>query len=110
MTDDESEIAAAVAAFQRDVPHQFQVSLSMAIETRDCLSEIRDELNDAAGERLFDTNDAMRVALIAAARYHALATGDLAEPEPIDTEQLVPLASVVRRVLEDDERVPDLSE
>lgn len=82
----------------------------MPIETRDWLSEIRNELNDIAGEQVLDTNDAMQVALIAAARYHALCTGELAEPEPIDTEQVAPLTSVVRRVLKDDERVPDPKE
>lgn len=106
----EAEIATAAARFGDDVPQQFQVSLSMSIETRDRLGAIRNELNDAAGENVLTTNDAMRIALIAAARYHALATGDLAEVEEIDEGELIPLTSVIRRTLGNDERVPGLSD
>ncbi|WP_265108731.1 hypothetical protein [Halosolutus halophilus] len=98
MTDD--EIAAAATRFHEDVPHQFQVSLTMSIQTRDRLRAIQDELNDSVGERVFTTNDVMRIALLGADRYHALATGEIQELEPVDEEQLLPLTAPVREVLD----------
>lgn len=92
---DDDELAAAAARFHEDVPHQFQVSLTMSIETRDHLRAIQEELNEAAGERTFTTDDAMRLVLLGAARYHALATGELEELEPVDEELLRPLTATV---------------
>ncbi|MFC4246859.1 hypothetical protein ACFOZ7_07580 [Natribaculum luteum] len=101
MTDE--EIASAAAQFHEDVPHQFQVSLTMSMETRERLRAVKEELDQAIGERVVTTNDVMSVALLAAARYHAVATGDVPELETIDEEYLLPLTSVVRQVLEDED-------
>jgi len=100
MTDD--EIATAAERFHEDVSHQFQVSLTMSMETRERLRAIQDELNDCIGERTVNTNDVMRIALLGAARYHALATGDLENLEAIDEERLVPLTAPVRDVLDEE--------
>ncbi len=100
MTDD--EIATAAERFHEDVSHQFQVSLTMSMETRERLRAIQDELNDCIGERTVNTNDVMRIALLGAARYHALATGDLEDLEAVDEEQLVPLTAPVRDVLDEE--------
>lgn len=97
---------AAAAQFHEEVPHEFQVSLSMGMETRDRLSAIRDELNEAVDDQQFTTDDAMRLALVAAARYNALIEGD-ADPEAVDREQLGPLTAAVRRAVAPDDRVPE---
>ena len=102
MPADESEIAAAAEAFHEDVSHEFQVSLSMSLNTRDDLDDIQDEVNDILGERVFTTNDAMRVALLAAARYNEFATGEKSDLDTLDEEQLVPLTSAIRKVVEEE--------
>ncbi|TYL36910.1 hypothetical protein CV102_19305 [Natronococcus pandeyae] len=97
---DDDEIASAATRFHEDVPHQFQVSLTMSMQTRERLRAIRDELNDSVGERLFTTNDVMRLALLGADRYHALASGEVQDLERVDEEQLLPLTAPIREVLE----------
>lgn len=109
MTGGQSDVGAAANRFHEDVPHRFQVSLTMSMDTRDVLGEIRDELNDEAGARTLTTDDVMRLALVGAARYHALATGDVTETDAVDDEQLVPLTAAIRRALDDDS-VPPLEE
>jgi len=99
---DESEIAAAAEAFHEDVSHEFQVSLSMSLNTRNDLDAIQDEVNEILGERVFTTNDAMRVALLAAARYNEFATGEKSDLDTLDEEQLVPLTSAIRTVVEEE--------
>lgn len=105
MNDD--DIATAAARFHEDVSHQFQVSLTMSIETRDHLRAIQDALNEAAGERVFTTNDAMRIALLGAARYHALATGELEDLEAVDEELLRPLTAPVHETLDGEDAFTD---
>jgi hypothetical protein len=102
MTETHSDVEAALEAFHTDVPHQFQVSLTMSVTTRDNVSAVRDELNEIAGSNEFTTNDVMRLALTAAARYHAVATGEVAELEEFDSEQLVPLTAVIRRAIDEE--------
>lgn len=103
MASDEATIGTAAEQFHEDVPHQFQVSLSMSLHTRNVLDAIQDELNEAAGERVVTTNDAMQVALLAAARYNELATEDELEFDERDRERLIPLTSVIRTVLEENQ-------
>ena len=100
MTETDADIEDALAAFHDDVPHRFQVSLTMSVDVRDDVSAVRDELNEVAGGSEFTTNDVMRLALAAAARYHALAADDAALDD-VDREQLIPLTSVLSRVLDD---------
>lgn len=109
MTETRSDVRDAIAQFHEDIPHQFRVSLTMSIDARDDLSAVRDELNDIAGNRDVTTNDVVRLALIAAARYHSLATDDEANLDAVDQDQLVPLTGVLRRVI-DDERIVDPSD
>ncbi|MFB6102166.1 MAG: hypothetical protein ABEJ73_06330 [Haloplanus sp.] len=99
MSEDERELEAAIREFHEDIPHRFQVSLTMSMETRDRLREIREELNDTAGERIFTTDDAIRLALVSGARYHAMATGDRI---PSETDALTTLAASIRRVVDED--------
>jgi len=109
VTDSNTDVAAAAERFHEEVPLQFQVSLTMSIETRDRLRGICDEVNDSAGERIFDTNDAMRLALEAAARYHALATDENADTDEHDTDRLIPLTAAIHEVLEEDGTVTEAS-
>lgn len=109
MTEREADVRDAIARFHEDVPHQFQVSLTMSIDVRDDVTAIREELNDIAGSREVTTNDVMRLALIAAARYHSLATDEDADLEAVDRDELVPLTAAISRVI-DDERMPDPSD
>jgi hypothetical protein len=106
MSDETSHLAGAATEFHEEVPHEYQVSISMGMETRERLSAIRDELNDSVGSDEFTTDDAMRLALVAAARYDALVAGD-AEVGAVDREQLGPLTGAVRRAVAPDDRVPD---
>jgi hypothetical protein len=101
MTDTDADIEDALAAFHHDVPHQFHVSLTMSVDVRDDVSAVRDELNDLADGSDVTTNDVMRLALAAAARYPDLAAGD-ASLDDVDREQLLPLTSVLSRVLDED--------
>lgn len=101
MVDGNEEIAAAAERIHEEIPHQFQVSLTMSMDTREQLRAIREEVNDKAGKQIFDTDDAMRVALLAAAHYHAIATDDAATNE-LDEERLLPLTAVIWDILEDD--------
>lgn len=103
MTSHEVKIDEAVEQFHEDVPHQFQVSLSMSLHTRNALDAIKDELNEAAGERICTTNDAMQLALVAAGRYHELATSEEATLDDVDREQLIPLTEAIQTVLEENE-------
>lgn len=48
MVDD--KFASVAEHFHEDVDHEFQVSLTMSLETRERLWAIQDELNDSAGE------------------------------------------------------------
>lgn len=102
MSENEPDVATAVREFHEEIPHQFQVSLTMSMETRDQLRQIREEMNELAGERVFTTDDAIRLALVSGARYHAVATGEVAASE---TDSLATLAASIRRTV-DDERIP----
>lgn len=102
MTEPRSDVLDAIAQFHEDVPHRFQVSLTMSIDTRDDVSAVRDELNDIVGSREVTTDDVMRLALIAAARYHSLATDPDRSLDAVDQDQLVPLTGVLSRVIDDD--------
>ena len=97
------ELATAADRFHEDVPHEFQVSLTMSMETRERLRAIRKRLNDDVGERVFTTNDVMRIALLGAARYNELAAEEDRELDSVDEEQLLPLTEPVREVLEDED-------
>lgn len=111
MTEDPTEIQRAIEAFHDDVPHRFQVSLTMSIDVRDDISNARNELNAIADGQSVTTNDVMRLALVAAARYHELASDDSATPalDAVDRDQLVPLTGVLRQVVDPDSlvEVPD---
>ncbi|GEM_PF-5082531 len=100
---DDDEIASAATRFHEDVPHQFQVSLTMSVQTRDRLRAIQDALNDRVGERLFTTDDVMRIALFGASQYHVLATEATADLEDVDEAHLQALTAVVRSALDDEE-------
>lgn len=102
MSIDNSDLAAAAKAFHEEVPYEFQVSLSMSLDTRNKLDEIQDELNDAAGERVFSTNDAMQAALLAAARYHEFANDEKSALDDVDEDQLIPITSAIRDVLQNE--------
>ena len=103
MSIENSELAAAAEAFHEEVPYEFQVSLSMSLDTRNKLDAVQDELNEAAGERVFSTNDAMQAALVAAARYHEFANERKSNLDDVDEEQLIPITSAIRDVVQDEE-------
>lgn len=100
MCAEKSDIATAAEAFHEDVSHEFQVSLSMSLTTREDLDAIQDEVNETLDERVFTTNDAMRTALVAAARYNELVTEEKSDLDAIDEDQLIPLTSAIRAVVD----------
>lgn len=109
METNDSEVTAALSRFHEDVPHRFQVSLTMSMQSRELLGTIRDELNETAGEQVATTNDVLQIALLAATRYHALAAEEVGGADSTDEvesvgqtdDDLLPLAGVVRSVVED---------
>lgn len=105
MTERKSDVLAAIERFHEDVPHQFQVSLTMSIDVRDDVTAIREELNDIAGGREVTTNDVMRLALIAAARYHSLATDKNTDIKAVDRDELVPLTAAISHIIDAERRL-----
>jgi len=98
MPGDNSDVADAASRFHDDIPHRFQVSLTMSMDTRDSLRAVRDAINDHCEEEVFTTDDVIRLALQGTADYHELASGD----QP-DAGAVRPLAAVVGEVLAADE-------
>jgi hypothetical protein len=103
MVDRQSKLQDAITAVHEDVPHRFQVSLTMSMDVRDDIRAIRDELKDAAGDQDVTTNDVMRLALLTASQYHAQATGEPINPGPLDEGQLRGLAGVIDSALNSDD-------
>jgi len=66
----DNDVARQVRQFHEETPYAVSVSVTLSTHTRGVLSEIRDELNDRAGEPILNTNDVVRLALEGAARYH----------------------------------------
>ena len=97
MPGDNSDVAAAATRFHEEIPHRFQVSLTMSMETRDSLRAVRDAVNDRCDERVFTTDDVVQLALQGAARYHAAASDDARD------DQLRPLTAIVQEVVEEDD-------
>lgn len=65
-----------------ETPNAVRVSVTLSNDTRELLSRIRDDLNDDAGEPILNTNDVVRLALRAAARYHETAPSEDETPRP----------------------------
>ncbi|AQL43265.1 hypothetical protein BV210_11280 [Halorientalis sp. IM1011] len=97
------DLATAAASFHEEIPHRFQVSLTMSMQTRDSLRAVRDAVNEASDERVFTNDDVIRAALQAAASYHATETDEGSETGDRDAAQLRPIAAVIADVLEPDE-------
>ena len=94
----DADLSTAAASFHEEIPHRFQVSLTMSMQTRDSLRAVRDAVNDACDEPVFTNDDVIRAALQAAASYHQTESADRSEPSDRDTEQLRPIASVIDEV------------
>lgn len=109
MTETRDDVLKALENLHENIPRRTQVSLTMSMDTRDDLGAVRDELNDIVGSKEVTTNDVMQLALVAAARYHSLATSGDVELEPIDREKLLPLTGVLSHVI-DEESAFDHSE
>lgn len=101
MAGQESDVASAASLFHEDIPHRFQVSLTMSMQTRDELRAVRDAVTEADDDQAFTTDDVVRFALRSAARYHAFATGELSEPTDLDDDQYLPLAAAIRDTLDE---------
>lgn len=102
MPGDNSEVATAAALFHEDIPHRFQVSLTMSMDTRDSLRAVRDAINEECNEQVFTTDDVIRMALLGTACYHAHASVEDSVTRDCDTGPLFPLSEVVRELLEAD--------
>lgn len=100
MGDQQSDLQETIAAVHEDIPHRFQVSLTMSMDVRDDIRAIRDELKDAAGEQDVTTNDVMRLTLLAASQYHAEASGEPIDTGPLSEDQLRSLSSLIDRALD----------
>lgn len=68
--DDPDAVTRQATQLHDETPHAVRVSVTLSNDTRELLSEIRDDLNDRAGESILNTNDIVRLALRAGARYH----------------------------------------
>lgn len=100
MSENDTEVAEAAARFHEEIPHRFQVSLTMSMETRDAMRAVRDAVNEECSERVFTTDDVVRFALRGTARYHALASNGRTDSVDADDDVFLPLSAVVREVLE----------
>lgn len=97
----QADLQEAIAAVHEDIPHHFQVSLTMSMDVRDDIRAIRDELKDVSEDQDVTTNDVMRLTLMAAAAYHSLATDETPDLETLDEEQLRSLTAVIDQVVTD---------
>ncbi|WP_136718480.1 hypothetical protein [Halorientalis salina] len=100
MSENDTDVAKAAAQFHEEIPHRFQVSLTMSMETRDALRAVRDAINEECPERVFTTDDVVRFALQGTARYHALASNGRPDSVEADEDVFLPLSAVVREALE----------
>lgn len=96
------DLPTAASRFHEDIPHRFQVSLTMSMQTRDSLRAVRDAVNDACDEAVFTNDDVIRFALQTASRYHALTASESTAPDEVD-DSLRPIAGVVAEVLDADD-------
>jgi hypothetical protein len=95
----------AAESFHADVPITFKSWLTMSTYTRDLLAEIRDAINEAAGEPVFETNDVIRLALVGARRYEALLADPTVDVDP-DAEPTKPLLEALATAVDADESIP----
>jgi len=107
MADQQSDLQQTIAAVHEDIPHRFQVSLTMSIDVRDDIRAIRDELKDAADDQEVTTNDVMRLTLLAASQYHAQASGEPVDAGPFSEDQLRSLSSLIDRARNTDGTTPE---
>ncbi|GAB6862332.1 hypothetical protein ACFR97_07390 [Haloplanus litoreus] len=87
------DVARQARQFHEETPHAVSVSVTLSTHTRGVLSEIRDELNDRAGEPILNTNDVVRLALEGASRYH--------ERAPASDDDVHALTAAVRDALDE---------
>jgi hypothetical protein len=73
MDERDTDVARQATRLHEETPHAVRVSVTLSNDTRELLSEIRDDLNDRAGESILNTNDVVRLALRGAASYHETA-------------------------------------
>lgn len=106
MTDADADLARYAASVHDEVPHEVQVSLSMSMHTRNLLQEIRDELNDQAGEPVLTTNDIVQLSLIGAARYYELREDADRNPGEEDQDPVRPLLATLRDAVDADDEIP----
>jgi len=72
MGEHDTDVARQATRLHDETPHAVRVSVTLSDDTREVLSEIRDELNDRIGESVLNTNDVVQLALRGTARYHEL--------------------------------------
>jgi hypothetical protein len=109
MDSSDADVAQHARAFHDEIPHEFQVSLSMSVHTRELLRTIRDDLNDQAGEPVLNTNDVVQLALLGAARYYDTTADAGRDPADDDGTDSLPtpegplLPSLYEAVVADDD-------
>ncbi|WP_336001072.1 hypothetical protein [Halorientalis halophila] len=103
MPTSDPDLSTAAAGFHEEIPHRFQVSLTMSMQTRDSLRAVRDAVNEACDESVFTNDDVIRAALQAAASYHETVAADGSDGGERDAAQLRQIAAVIDDVLEADE-------
>jgi hypothetical protein len=101
MPSSDSDVADAATRFHEDIPHRFQVSLTMSMETRDRLRTVRDRINEACGEKVFTLDDVVHLALEATAAYEG-ADDSTTDLDADAAERLRPLTAVIGAVLDAD--------
>lgn len=110
MPSSDSDVADAATRFHEDIPHRFQVSLTMSMETRDRLRTVRDRINEACGEKVFTLDDVVHLALEATAAYEGVVDASATDPDAAEVEQLRPLTAVIGAVLDADGEGGDAAE
>ncbi|WP_338741733.1 hypothetical protein [Haloplanus salilacus] len=98
--DDTDALTRQATRLHDETPHAVRVSVTLSNDTRELLSEIRDDLNDRAGEPILNTNDVVRLALRAGARYHETE----ADPSDADAPDIRALTAVIHETIENAEK------
>lgn len=96
--DDPDAVSRQATRLHDEVPHAVRVSVTLSNDTRELLSEIRDDLNDRADEPILNTNDIVRLALRAGAQYHE------ADPSDVDPSDIRALTAAIHEAMEDENK------
>lgn len=96
--DDPDAVRRQATRLHDETPHAVRVSVTLSNDTRELLSEIRDDLNASADEPILNTNDVVRLALRAATRYHET------DPSDGDASDIRALTAAIHEAMENENK------